>query len=159
MVFGKPILADFGINLVGDLGSGTPYTAQELATPITGELSPATKGSINGSRLPWLVNTSFQADKNFTLNLNNKEGDEAKTVNLNVYLLVNNLLNVRNIIGVYRFTGTPDDDGWLASPTAEQNIQSQNDSEAFVDLYNAYTNDYRNIASPRTIRLGVNLSF
>ena len=159
MVFGKPILADFGINLVGDLGSGTPYTAQELATPITGELSPATKGSINGSRLPWLVNTSFQADKNFTLNLNNKEGDEAKTVNLNVYLLVNNLLNIRNIIDVYRFTGTPDDDGWLASPTAEQNIQSQNDSEAFVDLYNAYTNDYRKIASPRTIRLGVNLSF
>ena len=159
MVFGKPILADFGVNIVGDLGSGTPYTAQELATPITGEISPATKGSINGSRLPWLVNTSFQADKNFTLNLNKKEGDEAKTANLNVYLLINNLLNIRNIINVYRFTGAPDDDGWLASPIAEQNIQSQNDSQSFIDLYNVYTNDYRNLAAPRTIRLGVNLSF
>ncbi|MFK7757005.1 MAG: carboxypeptidase-like regulatory domain-containing protein [Flavobacteriales bacterium] len=159
IVFGKPILADFGVNLVGDLGSGTPYTAQELATPITGEIAPATKGSLNGSRLPWIFNTSFQADKNFTLNLNKKEGDQAKTANLNVYLLVNNLLNIRNITSVYRFTGIADDDGWLVSPQAQQNINGQNDSEAFVDLYNAYIQNPFNLVAPRTIRLGLNFSF
>ncbi len=159
IIFGKPVLADFGINVVGDLGSGTPYTAQEFATSAAGGSSPSTKGSINGSRLPWIFNTSFQADKNFSLNLNKKEGDAAKTANLNVYLLVNNLLNIRNINSVYRFTGVSDDDGWLASPQAQQTIRGQNDSQSYQDLYSAFIRNPFNVVAPRTIRLGVNLSF
>jgi len=159
MVFGKPILADFGVNFVGDLGSGTPYTAQRTATPVTGELAPATRGTINGSRLPWVFNTSLQADKNFTVNLNKKEGDNLKVANVNVYLLVNNLLNIRNKNEVYRATGNSDDDGWLASPLAEQTIISQNNPQSYIDLYEAYVNDPFNLVTPRTIRLGVNFTF
>ena len=48
----RQMFADMGLNLIANLGSGTPYTASTIATPITGEISPA-MSSINGSRLPW----------------------------------------------------------------------------------------------------------
>jgi hypothetical protein len=50
--FDKPVFENTGVNFIANLGSGTPYTPQVLATPITGEVSPTTEGSINGARLP-----------------------------------------------------------------------------------------------------------
>jgi len=156
--FDKQIFQNTGANLICNLGSGTPYTPQVFATPITGELSPSTEGSINGARLPWQFSVDMNLDRNFPL-VFGKEGEKKKAANLNVYLWITNLLNTRNIFGVYRFTGTPDDDGWLASSTAQQSINQKNSPQSFKDYYSMYVNNPGNLGTPRMIRLGVRFDF
>ncbi|MGB1943684.1 MAG: carboxypeptidase regulatory-like domain-containing protein, partial [Flavobacteriales bacterium] len=41
----RQLFANTGLNMIANLGSGTPYTASTIATPITGEISPSTEGS------------------------------------------------------------------------------------------------------------------
>lgn len=156
--FGKRIFENTGANLIANLGSGTPYTGQQFATPITGEIAPSTKGGLNGYRLPWQFNVDFQLDRNFSL-VFGKEGEKQRVTNLNVYLWVTNLLNTRNINGVYRYTGTPDDDGYLASAQYAAIINNQNNPNSFRNYYSMYVNNPYNLSAPRQIRLGVRFDF
>ena len=153
------IFENTGVNFIANLGSGTPYTASVIPTPITGEISPSTEGSINGSRLPWQFNLDMNVDKNFSLTLSNEEGGEPKYANLNIYLWVSNLLNTRNINSVYRFTGISDDDGYLAAAQYQPLINSQNNPESFRNYYSMYVDNPFNLGLPRTIRLGVKFDF
>ena len=158
MIGDKAILKNTGINFIANLGSGTPYTPQVFATPITGEISPATEGSINGARLPWSFTVDLNLDRNIALTFGKTE-DKKKTANLNVYLWVTNLFNTRNIVGVHRFTGNPDDDGYLAAARYQPFINQQNDPSAFRNYYSMYVNDPRNLGAPRQLRLGVRFDF
>lgn len=156
--FGKRIFENTGANVIANLGSGTPYTSQQFATPITGEVAPATKGGLNGSRLPWQFSVDMQLDRNFTLTFG-KEGEKQRAANLNVYLWITNLLNTQNINGVYRFTGTPDDDGYLASAQYQALINAQNSPDSFRNYYSMNVNNPYNFSAPRQIRLGVRFDF
>ena len=151
------LLANTGVNLIANLGSGTPYTASVIPTPVTGEISPSTEGSINGSRLPWQFNLDMNLDKNWALTFG--EGEDAKEFNLNVYFWVSNLLNTRNINSVYRFTGVADDDGYLAAAQYQPLINSQVDPSSFRNYYSMYVENPFNLGLPRTVRLGVKFDF
>ena len=157
------IFANAGINVVGNLGSGTPYSQQQNATGAAGITSlggtPSLEGSINGSRLPSQFTLNVQIDKSFTLTLKKKEGEKDKTANLNVYLLVNNLLNTQNIINVYRFTGNADDDGFLQANQFQLQIESQQDPESFRQLYAQKADNPQFYGIARTIQLGVRFDF
>ena len=48
---------------------------------------------------------------------------------------VSELLNADNIVGVYRYTGNPDDDGYLSDQASANAINAQNDPAAFRYLY------------------------
>jgi outer membrane receptor protein involved in Fe transport len=154
----RQLFAEMGVNIIANLGSGTPYTASTIATPITGEVSPSTEGSINGSRYPWQFNMDLNLDKNFTIYLG-KEGEDRKTVNLNIYLWVGNVLNTQNINYVYRFTGVSNDDGYLAAAQYQPLINSQTDPDSFRNYYTMYTDNPLNLGVPRTLRLGVKFDF
>ena len=154
----RQLFAEMGVNVIANLGSGTPYTASSIPTPITGEVSPSTEGSINGSRLPWQFNMDLNIDKNFSINIG-KEGEENKTVNLNVYLWVGNLLNTQNINSVYRFTGISNDDGYLAAAQYQPLINSQTNPDSFRNYYTMYTDNPFNLGLPRTLRLGLKFDF
>ena len=151
------LLANMGINFIANLGSGTPYTASTIATPITGEISPSTEGSINGSRLPWQFTLNLNLDKNWTITKGT--GEDASSYNVNVYFWIGNLLNTRNINSVYRFTGVSDDDGYLAAAQYQPLINSQNNPESFRNYYGMYVDNPFNLGVPRTIRLGVKFDF
>ena len=151
------LLANMGVNFIANLGSGTPYTASTIATPITGEISPSTEGSINGSRLPWQFNLNLNLDKNWTITKGT--GEDASSYNVNVYFWIGNLLNTRNINSVYRFTGVSDDDGYLAAAQYQPLINSQNNPESFRNYYGMYVDNPFNLGVPRTIRLGVKFDF
>ena len=71
----------------------------------------------------------------------------------------NNLFNTDNVINVYRYTGNPDDDGYVSSAEGQQDISQQIDPEAFVDQYGVKVNNPNNYSRPRTIRLGVTMNF
>ena len=154
----RQLFANTGLNFIANLGSGTPYTASVIPTPITGEISPSTEGSINGSRLPWQFGLDANLDKNFTITYGG-EGEKAKTTNLNVYLWIGNLLNTRNVNSVYRFTGVTDDDGYLAAAQYQPLINSQNDPNAFRNYYSMFVDNPFNLGLPRTVRLGVKFDF
>jgi hypothetical protein len=152
------VLGNTGINFIANLGSGTPYTPQQFATPVTGEITPSTEGTINGARLPWQFTVDLNIDRNFNLQFG-KDGEKKKTANLNVYLWITNLLNTENIRGVHRFTGIAEDDGYLASAQAQQIIEQQNDPTSFRNYYSMFVNDPNRLGQPRQIRLGVRFDF
>ena len=105
---GLDILANAGINITTVAVSGRPYTAA-IQPDVLG--SRGIKGAINGARLPWTFRLDARLDKSFTIS---KPGAK-RGLDLNVYMRVSNLLDRRNVLGVYRYTGSPSDDGFLNS--------------------------------------------
>ncbi|MBI3509221.1 MAG: TonB-dependent receptor [Bacteroidetes bacterium] len=152
-----------GANMVFRAGSGTPYSKQSNVSPEA-QFGVASRqilqGSINGSRLPWQIRVDLRIDKNIDLHWGgNENGEGQKMANLNVYLQVLNVLNTKNILGIYRYTGNPLDDGYLAAAETQSLINSQNDPTSFRDLYSVKVANPSNYSIPRRIRIGVMLDF
>ncbi|MCB0790982.1 MAG: carboxypeptidase-like regulatory domain-containing protein [Flavobacteriales bacterium] len=164
MLFGKPILQRTGMNVVAILGSGTPYsqssTIYQEASIDSHNGNRRLDGGINGARLPWQFTTDMQIDRDITLHFGkDKEGSKAKSSNLNIYLLITNLFNTQNVTDVYRATGSPDNDGYLAAAQFQNDIQLQTDEASYRDLYALKVNNPGNYGQPRTLRLGLRLDF
>ncbi len=156
MLFGKPIFQRTGVNIVSILGSGTPYSrSSQVVNEAAGSGNYRLEGSLNGARLPWQFTTDLQLDRDIPLSFGGDEENKAKTANLNIYLLVTNVFNTENIVDVYRYTGSPTNDGYLAVLTD----RSQIDPDSYRDLYSAKVNSPFNFGAPRTIRLGVRFDF
>ena len=114
VLFGKDILANAGANFQVIAVSGRPYTAKLVPSSFGGD---GTVGALNGARLPWNFTVNVRVDKSFRLYTPQEAGKNP--INLNVYLRVQNLLDRRNLLGVYPASGSPDDDGFLTSPIGE----------------------------------------
>lgn len=153
---GKKILERAGVNFITNLGSGTPYSARIRNT--SGQAGPI-DGQLNGSRLPWEFTTDLVIDKTWPLKLGKNDGDAKKPAQLNVYLMINNLLNTQNIYGVHPITGNPDDDGYLESAQAQVIQAQQVDPASYEQLYRINMNNPGFYGAPRTIRLGASLNF
>lgn len=160
IVKGYPIFENMGVNMVATAGSGTPYSRQINATreAMFGINDRSNlDGTINGSRLPWRYRLDMRLNKAFDVTWG--EGEEQKSAAMNVYLQVQNLLNTKNIVEIYQFSGNADDDGYLTTAIGVNDIQDQTDPTAFVDLYTLKLNDPNNFTRPRTVRLGVTIDF
>lgn len=157
----KPInwLQNTGASLTVNGGSGTPYTAaSNITSPIT-QSTNLLQGSMYGSRLPWSFRLDLRIDKDIHLKLGKKDGENRRDAYLNVYFQILNLLNSKNIMGVYNATGNPDDDGYLTAPEWQREINTQRDPQAYRDLYSLYVNYAGNYSQPRQIRFGVIFNF
>jgi outer membrane receptor protein involved in Fe transport len=151
--WGRGILENFGINLTTNASSGEPYTRRSFAYALSsGSSSVPVLGQINGARLPWQLTADLRVNKVFGFK-NRKAGS------LEVYIQVFNIFNTINTVNVYPFTGSPDDDGYLASEAAQSTIREQVNSQSFVDLYNRRANSPFNFSAPRRVRLGVAYNF
>ncbi|MBK6411001.1 MAG: carboxypeptidase regulatory-like domain-containing protein [Flavobacteriales bacterium] len=160
MLFGKKIFQRTGINVVADLGSGTPYSrSSRVYNEGEGSGTYLLDGSLNGANLPWQFNTSLVVDRDIPLVFGKDKGDKAKRTNLNIYLLVSNVFNTQVITNVYRATGAADDDGFLASSEYASYIASKNDPQSYSDLYALKVDSPYNYGAPRTIRLGARFDF
>ena len=160
LINGKQIFANAGVNLVATVGSGTPYSRQLNATreAMFGiNDRNYLEGSVNGSRLPWTYRLDMRVNKGFDITWGEEE--DQKSAAVNVYLQVQNLLNTANVVNVYQFTGNADDDGYLSTAVGIDDIQSQTDPNAFVDMYTLSLNNPSNFTRPRTVRLGVTIDF
>ena len=134
--------------MVLNANSGTPYTRRGLAFGLTDAATPIT-GNINGSRLPW----SFRIDATANKVWNFKS--DATFSNFEVYVQLLNALNTQNVLGVYSFTGSPSDDGYLSSPQGQNAVQFQTNAQSFADLYNISLANPGLYSLPRRIRLGL----
>ena len=155
--FGSKVFENAGANVTLSAGSGTPFSkqsniTQEAADGINDRST--LEGSLNGSRLPWQFRISMKVNKEFEIKWNDK-----KKSYLNVYLQVQNLLDARNIISVYRATGNPEDDGYLTAAASQNAIDAKNDAESFRYLYSLAVNNPNNYSLPRMFRAGINIQF
>lgn len=152
-------LEDVGFNLAFYVGSGTPYTRWSSPTSLNGGGRSTIVGQINGSYKPWNFRANLRIDKNIPLTFGREDSDNRKTGNLNVYLQVLNVLNRKNILGVYNFTGQPDDDGYLTSAQAKSALAITNSAAAFTDMYMIRMVNPGNYSLPRQIRIGLLFEF
>lgn len=149
-----PLLQNTGVNFTFTGGSGTPYSkSSNIISSQLGGGSYQLQGMINGSRLPW----SFRIDSRIDRDIDVKIGK--KDMVLNVYFEILNVLNSKNILSVYRSTGNPDDDGYLAASEYQAGIEAQVNEEAFRTLYSILVNSPYNYSLPRRIRFGVAFGF
>ncbi len=156
-----PLLENTGVNVQLTGGSGTPYSRQSNIAPVAlGGGTSLLQGSINSSRLPWSFRIDARVDRDMMLEFGNDgEGNKTRKAFVNVYVQILNVLNTQNVLGVYRATGVPDDDGYLSAAEFQSGIESQVDPQSFRDLYTVAINRPQNYSLPRLIRIGVQLSF
>ena len=161
---GKPdlqILSNTGFNLSVNGGSGTPFTASRtVSSPISGG-NNLLQGTYNGSRIPASFRFDLRVDKEFGFTLGgNKEGEsKGREVSMNVFFVVENLLNSKNITWVYSATGNPNDDGYLSAPEWQREINSQIDPQAYIQMYSLYVDSGGNYSMPRHTRVGLSFNF
>lgn len=160
VVANKHILENAGANFIFRTRSGEPYTRYTQPERVANTVD----GQVNGARLPWHYWVDLRVDKDFQLNFGKKDGEVTKPrrqVYVNAYVLINNLLNTRDILSVDGYTGRPDDDGYLSHPQGIQNTNNQYNRQSFIDMYSANLigtgSDRLNL--PRRINLGLNLNF
>lgn len=142
------LLENFGINFTAVAQSGRPYTKQFSNTQST------IVGSYRGARLPWGFYFNVIADKTWPIKVGKRQ------TALTAAVTVNNLFNIRNVVGVFAVTGNPEDNGYLSDPETQSLINSTLDPTSYRDLYTiAMYNNTWNYSSPRTIRLSVSYNF
>lgn len=171
--FAKKIFENMGANMVMRAGSGLPYTRQKNVTSGNGDNSSAVvfsmnhraamKGKLNGFNLPWQHCVDLRIDKDITLVWKKKEerNDEskAKESSLNLCVEILNALNTKNILNIYRYTGDPNDDGYLSAPENQNGINNNVDQHSFRDLYESKIANPVYYSIPRGVRVGGILNF
>ena len=85
-----------------------------------------------------------------------KPADKEKQhpVSLQIYIEIQNLLNTQNVLSVYRYTGSPSDDGYLNDPSSIAAIAAALNPKAYKDQYAAVENNPADYSLPRRIYLG-----
>ena len=163
---GKRILEHSGAQFIVSATSGSPYTKQGNVTQAVGigiRQSETMKGTLNGSRYPWIYSVNVKVDKDFFFYRKKPKGGVETTsmpyMAMNVYVWVQNLFNIKNILYVYRFTGDPNDDGFLASSYGIRTIEEATLGQAYLDQYMIKVNNPAHYSLPRLGRLGVTISF
>jgi len=150
-IFGKKVLSNFGVNLQAITVSGRPYSARTTPTRFG---STQFVGSLNGARKPWTFTLNLRLDKEFTIN---------KSLGLNVYFRVSNLLDTRNIINLYSASGSAESDGFNASKNGQDVIRELQNSgqnvEAYLASYQWAETNPNFFSLPRRIYLGAIFDF
>lgn len=142
------LLENFGINFLAVAQSGRPYTKQYSNSQAT------IVGGYRGARLPWGFYFNVVADKVWSFNVGKR------VTQLRAAVTVNNLFDIRNIVGVFPVTGNPEDNGYLTDPESQQVINAYLDPQAFRDIYTIILrNGTWNYCSPRTIKVGLTYMF
>lgn len=159
-LWGEKYLQDVNANIVLTANSGLPYTQTNVPTQIGSADRANIKGTPFGSRLPWQYNVDLNLAKDFLIKRGqDKFGEEKKPWSATGFLWVTNVFNFERISGVYSYTGSPVDDGFVNSPRGQQAVSEQLSAQSYTDLYRILVTNPNNFLAPRFARLGVRFNF
>lgn len=161
VVGGKKIFENAGLSMIFNLSSGRPYTQTTNPVPEVqaGVVSRAqVKGTINGANLPSQFFADVNLEKYFTIKADDLSG-KVNIYRIRVFFNVQNIFNNINVLGVYRYTGSAYDDGFITSTFAESQRNAATNAQSLVDLYNVRMVNPGNFALPRITRIGLSLYF
>ena len=146
---GTKLLQNFGFNILFVAGSGFPYTGVQFPLPVNASRAPLPRGGVNEDRMPWTNRVDLRIQRRFRVS-----GGGA---NLTAFMWMQNIFNTVNVQNVYRYSGLPDNDGFLATAGGMDFLESaQPVSET---LYNFRNRSLGSFGLPRLTRLGVRLDF
>jgi len=166
-------LENSGVTLLASARSGMPYSRSSIVYSVLqwGERREGQlQGQINGANMPWTFQCDLKIDKSFVLNLagKNDKTESGKRRNkpgmLTVYLDFQNLLNLKNVMNVYDYTGSATDDGYLSS-SLFQSLLAREDrvfgmpSGSAMNYYEMAIANPFNFTQPFRVHLGVIFSF
>ncbi len=160
MIFGYRPFRNAGLNLIATAISGTPYTRYQDA------ISTTTVGQPFSSRLPWRFQLDLSIDKdvavkNFGKRISDQTGLSGKRAPLvmNFFMNIRNLINTKQILGVYGYTQDPRDDGFLRSPQGVLATANQTFGPSYTSLYGLFRDNPNNFSLPRMIDVGFRFNF
>jgi hypothetical protein len=139
------IFESLGLSLYGHLHSGVYY--MKIASPDSFLYDLKTQSAT----MPAQAYLDVKIEKGFHF-----KNDRYM---LNFYCTIQNLFNSRMLYKVYRYTGKPDDNGYLSAAETQKEISEAVSEEAYRYLYANYINDPRNYGLPRRTTLGLSFSF
>lgn len=125
--------SDWGVSIISTLNTGQPYTPTLIEGAFTGR-NVLTGLTTNSRRKPLIANIDLELHKNF----------DVSPFDIQVFVKVFNLLDLRNPLTVFGDTGKPD-------YTIQEDTVSEYDEGWFV-----YPDYY---SEPRSIYLGTKISF
>lgn len=154
---GGKVFENFGVNLQAVAVSGRPFTPRggPKLYSITDARNEPIDGTVNSSRKPWNLRTSLRIDKSWFFG--NPEVGSRKS--LNVYVYIQNLLNVDNIQTVYSWSGDPLTDGYLESQAGQTRLQNERYPTSYNDIYGIAVRNPDHFGLPRRIRIGAAFNF
>ena len=153
-VNGVHFLENAGANLIFRTRSGEPYTKYDQPE------SKVIDGAVNASRLPWHYMFDLNITKAFQVSLTKgNDAHPAKHLGLEAGLLIQNLLNTRDVLKVNGYTGSPTDNGYLTSAQGIANTNQQVDQQSYKDLYGLRSQDISYLNNPRTINFFIRMNF
>jgi outer membrane receptor protein involved in Fe transport len=136
------LLSNVGLNTLFSFNSGRPYTSRDLPRTAFADDGSAisTKNEVYTG---WNIRLDMRLDKTVSI---------WKT-NWNFYIYALNVLNSELVNAVYGATGSPNDNGYLQTPTGSAQTQ------VYKDNFNDRIKTVTNWGAPRQIRFGVKVSF
>ena len=159
-------LKNTGMNITFNVGSGTPYSRNSL--PNTADVqfginsNSQIAGTAFGSRLPFQFRMDLRFDKDFVIGKPKSGAHVNRRYAFNAYLLILNVLDTKNILSVYEYSGLPNDNGFLTTGQGQQTIDRQAQqygAVSFVDQYTMKMRNPDNYSLPRRFRFGVTFNF
>ncbi|MDA0986465.1 MAG: TonB-dependent receptor [Bacteroidetes bacterium] len=143
-------LSNFGVNALYYFSSGFPFTRSQIdgAFSFSGTNAPVAYENLNTSQGPWSSTIDLRVDKSFTI---------YNQLKMNIYMIVQNLLNQKNLVAVYSGTGSSVDDGWFTTESGKS--WAETNGEDAVKLYNYLQDSPGNYGSPRIVKLGLQVNF
>ena len=152
-------LENFGLSVVTQLASGTPYTPMQVYDGVSpnASVSQIPRGSINSANMPWTSSVDMKIEKTF------------KVGNYNIvpYFWIRNLLDTKNVTAVYEGTGKAYTSGYLDTPEGQVRASDpaidpttgNTRGYEFEHRYELGQNNPLNYSNPRMILFGVRASF
>jgi Carboxypeptidase regulatory-like domain/TonB-dependent Receptor Plug Domain len=162
---GNHVFQNMGLDVIGRARSGEPYTRLANAPASAFASGGSVVGGVNGSRIPWHYGVDAKLDKTFALRREPKQPTSGEAVKvkrplaLNAFIYVQNIFNIRDVLGVYGYTGKPNDDGYLSGPYGKQYVPQQINPQSYKDLYNVFVNNSGFYNLPRQIFIGASFNF
>lgn len=161
VVNGKHFLQNFNANMIMRARSGEPYTTYQNV------VGNAIQGGLNGTRLQWHFGIDMKLDKRFAIRGFSKKQSgttdapivKAPRYYASVFVYLQNLFNIKDVLGVYPYTSRPDDDGYIASPNGQQYFATSPSPKSLQDLYSLYIDNPGFYNSPRRATIGFSFSF
>lgn len=152
------ILENAGLNLIFRTRSGEPYTRSINAIPGNTTII----GGVQNARIPWHYMFDLRFDKQFDVYFGKKNPEavsERRPLGVMAFVYISNLLNTKNILNVHRYTGRPDDNGYLVSANGQQALSTQYNAQSYYDLYSISNQVSSYLDNPRRINVGLQFNF
>ena len=146
------VLANTGFNAVMSFGSGTRYTPSQIYSTVFENRWEFPEGPVNSGTMPAFTNVDLRVDRAFNLG----------GVTANAYVSVFNVLDAEQVNDVYHGTGNVAEDGWVATESGQQWLANRLSTNPDVDAAALYQDNLGfpgRWSAPRTVRVGMNISF